>query len=182
MHHRSHRPGRTAAALAAALTLAALSPAAPLAAQARDSAFAGVQARGQVAMGVDQYTSTHRFDDLADGGRIELQRDPSDSAGVRTIREHLQSIARAFAEGDFRTPGFVHDREVPGTRVMAERKAAIRYEFRPLPGGGEVRIRTTDREALRAVHEFLAFQRGDHRAGGQTLPGHAHGQGHEHGH
>ena len=46
-----------------------------------DSAFAALQERGKVAMGVDQYTSAHRFDDLADGGRIELQRDPADTVG-----------------------------------------------------------------------------------------------------
>lgn len=129
---------------------------------APDSAFAAVQARGKVAMGVDQYTSRHRFDDLSDGGRIELQRDPADTAGVRTIREHLQGIARAFAEGNFETPGFVHDREVPGVRLLAARRDRIRYEFRPLPGGGEVRITTRDPDAVAAVHEFLAFQRTDH--------------------
>jgi hypothetical protein len=128
----------------------------------RDSAFAAVQARGKVAMGVDQYTSQHRFDALSDGGRIELQRDATDSAGVRTIREHLQGIARAFADGNFETPGFVHDREVPGVRVMAARRDRIRYEFRPLPGGGEVRIITRDPDAVAAVHQFLAFQRMDH--------------------
>jgi hypothetical protein len=127
-----------------------------------DSAFAGVQARGRIAMGVDQYTSEHRFDDLSDGGRIELQRDPADTAGVRTIREHLQQIAGAFTAGNFETPGFVHDREVPGVRTMAARRDGIRYEFRPLPGGGEVRITTRDPDAVKAVHEFLAFQRMDH--------------------
>ncbi len=127
-----------------------------------DSAFAAVQARGRIAMGVDQYTSEHQFDDLADGGRIELQRDPADTAGVRTIREHLQQIARAFAAGNFETPGFVHDGEVPGVRTMAARRDRIRYEFRPLPGGGEVRITTGDPDAVKAVHEFLAFQRMDH--------------------
>jgi hypothetical protein len=129
---------------------------------APDSAFAAVQARGKIAMGVDQYTSQHRFDDLPDGGRIELQRDPADSAGVRTIREHLQEIARAFAAGNFETPGFVHDREVPGVRVLTARRDRVRYEFRPLPGGGEVRITTRDPDAVAAVHEFLAFQRMDH--------------------
>ena len=45
-----------------------------------DSGFAGVQARGEVAMGVNQYTSSHVFEPLADGGRIELQRNANDSA------------------------------------------------------------------------------------------------------
>lgn len=131
-----------------------------------DSAFAALQDRGAsaAAMGVDQYTSVHQFEELPDGGRIELQRAVDDSAGVEQIRSHLREIAAAFAAGDFQIPAFVHDRaEVPGTRVMAERRDAIRYEFSELPRGGQVRISSEDPEAVRAVHEFLAFQRGDHR-------------------
>lgn len=131
-----------------------------------DSAFAALQARGHQAMGVDQYTSTHRFDALPDGGRIELQRDGDDAEGVATIRAHLRSIAEAFSRGEFDTPAFVHDQRVPGTEVMAARRAAIRYEYRDLPRGGEIRITTADAESLAAIHAFMAFQRGDHRAGG----------------
>ena len=88
-----------------------------------DSAFAEVQERGADpgAMGVDQYTSSHHFEDRPDGGRIELQRDVEDSAGVAQIRRHMREIAAAFSAGDFRIPGFVHDMEVPGTPVMSER-------------------------------------------------------------
>jgi hypothetical protein len=135
----------------------------PTPAGVADSAFAALQKRGAGVMGVDQYTSAHRFETLSDGGRIELQRDVSDSAGVRAIRDHLQAIARAFAAGDFSAAGTVHAQTVPGTDVMRERRAEIRYDFRPLPGGGAVRITTRDAEALRAVHDFLAFQRADHR-------------------
>lgn len=133
-----------------------------------ESAFAAVQARGADprAMGVDQSTSVHRFDMLPDGGRIELQRAVDDSAGVAQIRRHLREIAGAFAQGDFSTPAFVHVREVPGTAVMAARRAVITYAMRELPRGGEVRITTTDPQALTAIHQFIAFQRGDHRAGG----------------
>jgi len=121
-------------------------------------------------MGVDQYTSIHQFDDMPDGGRIELQRQVDDSLGIEQIRSHLRHIADAFAAGDFRIPAFVHDREaVPGTATMAAKRDVIRYEFRELPRGGEVRITTDDPEALQAVHEFLAFQRADHRAGGHEM-------------
>lgn len=129
-----------------------------------DSAFAGVQARGHEAMGVDQSTSAHRFEALPDGGRIELQRDTADRTGVETIRAHMRDIAGRFSRGDFTIPGFVHAREVPGTRVMSERRARITYQAADLPGGAEVRIRSSDSAAVAAVHEFLAFQRGDHRA------------------
>jgi hypothetical protein len=132
-----------------------------------DTAFAALQERGRAAMGVDQYTSTHLFDALADGGRIELQRDTDDAEGIATLRAHLRGIADAFAAGDFGTPAAVHVRQVPGAAVMAERRAAIRYAYRDLPRGGEVRITTADAEALEAIHAFMAFQRGGHRAGGE---------------
>lgn len=135
------------------------------AAHAADSGFAAMQERGKQAMGVDQYTSAHRFETLANGGRIELQQDRDDSAGVAQIRRHMREIAEAFARGDFSTPMMVHAGEVPGTKVMAARRAFITYEAHDLPRGGEVRLTTHDPEALAAVHEFLAFQRDAHHAG-----------------
>jgi hypothetical protein len=126
--------------------------------------FAGVQARGERAMGVDQYTSTHVFEPLADGGRIALQRDQADSAGTSQIRRHMDHIAAAFGAGDFSLPGFVHARDVPGTAVMAARRQEISYTVEMLPRGAAVRLRTTDTAAVRAIHEFLAFQRQDHHA------------------
>ena len=143
---------------------------------AQDTTFAGVQARGRTAMGVDQYTSTHRFDALDDGGRIELQRDGDDSAGVSTIRAHMRAIAKAFRSGDFTTPEFVHMRMAPGADVMAARRALITYEPRDLPRGAELRIRTTDPEAVAAIHRFMAFQRSDHHAGGQAHESASHHQ------
>lgn len=132
----------------------------------RDTAFTSMQERGRMAMGVDQYTSTHHFDALPDGGRIELQRDVDDSVGAARIRAHMREIARAFESGDFSTPAMVHLREVPGAKVMAERRALITYEPRDLPRGAELYIHTSDAAARRAIHEFMAFQRGEHRATG----------------
>jgi hypothetical protein len=130
-----------------------------------DSGFADVQRRGHTAMGVDQYTSTHIFQPLPDGGRIELQRDTADSADRLQILKHMGEIAAAFGAGDFSVPGFVHAREVPGTAVMAARRARIRYVVESLPRGAAVRLTSGDSSAIEAIHEFLAFQRRDHRAG-----------------
>lgn len=135
------------------------------AASRTDSAFRALQKRGAGVMGVDQYTSSHKFEATPDGGRIELVRQVDDSVGTHTIREHLRTVAHQFAAGDFSASAAVHAREVPGTSVMRARRTAIRYEVRPLPRGGELRIMTRDPDALRAIHEFLAFQRADHRTG-----------------
>ena len=137
-----------------------------------DSAFRAMQARGKSVMGVDQYTSVHRFDPLPDGGRIELQRDRDDSAGVTAIRTHLRAIARAFAAGDFAAPAAVHLESVPGATVMRARRTALRYEAVDLPRGAALRIRTSDPAALAAVHRFLAYQRREHRTARPTSRAH----------
>ena len=122
-------------------------------AQARDSAFVAMEALG-----------AHQFEDLPDGGRIQLLRDSADTDGSRAVRQHLDHIAHAFAAGDFTIPGQVHSsKQVPGTATMRARRKHISYRFLPLPGGGEVRIRTRDPKALQAVHQYLAFQRREHR-------------------
>jgi hypothetical protein len=169
-----HRP-RGRAPLAAALAFLGACAPSEAATEPQDAAFEALQARGEAAMGVDQYTSTHRFDALADGGRIELQRDVDDPEGVAAIRTHLSGLAQAFASGDFATPGFVHAQDVPGTAVMAARSERIEYVYGDLPRGGELRLVTSDPDALAAIHEFMAFQQEEHHAGGSHQPSVDHG-------
>ncbi|HET7457194.1 MAG TPA: hypothetical protein VFJ74_06045 [Gemmatimonadaceae bacterium] len=152
-----------------ALALVACRPASDQPARG-DSAFAAVQERGRAVMGVDQYTSAHVFESLPDGGRIVLDRaDSADTAAIATIRLHMRDVAADFRAGDFTRPFSVHARRVPGTGVMAERRAAITYLVADRPRGAEVDIRTTDPAAVAAVHDFLAFQRADHHAAGHEM-------------
>jgi uncharacterized membrane protein len=133
----------------------------------RSEDFAAMQSRGQQVMGVDQYSSAHVFEDLTDGGRVVLERDdPADTAAIATIRAHMRDIATAFRAGDFTKPFQVHDQDVPGTDVMRARRNSIGYEVIDRPRGGEVRIRTADPEAIRAIHTFLGFQRTEHHSAG----------------
>lgn len=132
----------------------------------QDSAFAALQERGKMAMGVDQYKSAHQFDVLPNGGRIALEMRDYDSLAVAQIRAHLKLIQHAFQAGDFSTPEFVHMRAMPGTDVMSRKKNLIDYTYGDLPRGGEVRITTNDPESLDAIRKFLGAQRGDHKAGG----------------
>lgn len=136
---------------------------------AQDTSFAGMQGRGKVVMSVDQYASVHHFDDLADGGRIQLQSDKPDSTAIHAIRAHLHGISNAFANGDFSMPAFVHMKQVPGTSTMVAKRAAITYSMRELPNGGELRMVTADPSARKAIHAFLAFQRGEHHAAGRDM-------------
>ena len=134
-----------------------------------DSSFDAMQKRGEMAMGVDQTTSTHRFDALPNGGRIELLRDLDDSLGIAQIRAHLRLIQHAFQAGDFSTPQFVHMQAMPGTAVMAKKRDVIAYAYHDLPRGGEVVITTTDADALAAIHAFMGAQRMEHHASGAGL-------------
>ena len=141
-----------------------------------DSAFAGMQRRGHAVMGVDQYASAHVFEDLEDGGRIVLEADNvSDTSAIAAIRQHMRDIAVAFQAGDFAGPFRVHAQVVPGTAVMAARHTRITYEATDRPRGAEVRLWTTDRAAVTAIHAFLAFQRSAHHAAGhEAMPGGGH--------
>jgi hypothetical protein len=132
-----------------------------------DSAFQALQQRGGVYMGVDQTKSAHRFDSLDDGGRIELVSTTGDAADVAAIRRHFQTIEGQFRKGDFTTPFAVHAEAVPGASVMSQRRGSIRYEMSEVPGGAQLRLRSSDKEAIAAIHEFMAYQREEHHAPGQ---------------
>jgi hypothetical protein len=149
------------------------------AAGAHADTFAAMQARGQVVMGVDQYASAHVFEDLEDGGRIVLDANSlSDSAGIVAIRQHMRDITTAFRAGDFTRPFAVHAQVVPGTSVMAARRAKITYAASDRPRGAEVHLRSTDAAAVAAIHSFLAFQRSAHHAAAhEAMPNGMHGAG-----
>jgi hypothetical protein len=171
MHSQSGTTFRVLALCACVACSRADNPASG-AANASDTSFASMQERGKMAMGVDQTTSTHTFDALPHGGRIELLRDVDDSLGIAQIRAHLRLIEHAFQAGDFSTPQFVHMQEMPGTATMARKRDVIAYSYRELPRGGEIVMKTTDAEALAAIHAFMDAQRTGHHAGGagMTMP------------
>jgi hypothetical protein len=131
-----------------------------------DDHAAGVAARGDQAMGFSHEKSAHHFWLLPNGGAIEVvANEPNDSATRDDIRAHLSHIAQMFTEGDFQLPMIIHDKVPPGVPVMESKQGAISYTFEATPTGGQVRIATTDKDALEAIHQFLAFQIDDHRTG-----------------
>jgi hypothetical protein len=93
--------------------------------------------------------------------------------GIATVRRHMREIAAAFLAGDFTKPFQVHAEAVPGTSAMAARRKLIQYETMDRPRGAEVKLRTADPAAVAAVHQFLAYQRGAHHAGGHEMTGNA---------
>jgi len=134
--------------------------------ESSDQHAAGVDMRGDHAMGFSHEDTKHHFELLPDGGVIEVDaKRKSDMATRDQIREHLKHIAGMFNANDFEIPMFIHDRVPPGVPMMKQKRGEITYTYAPTPRGGMVRIVTHDSEALKAVHEFLAFQIKDHRTG-----------------
>ena len=129
---------------------------------------ADVERHGDQAMGFAHDKTTHHFHLSADGGAIEVTvNDSKDAENLRAIRMHLAHIATQFSNGDFAIPMFVHDQVPPGVPMMKEQRATISYRFEELPSGGRVRIKTTNPDALKAIHDFLRFQIEDHHTGDQ---------------
>jgi hypothetical protein len=134
--------------------------------QASDQHAAGVNARGDHAMGFSHEKSAHHFHLLPDGGTIEVvANDAKDMATRDEVRMHLAHIAKMFTDGDFQVPMFIHDTVPPGVPVMKSKSHAITYVYEPLPTGGQVRVASAEADAVKAIHEFLAFQIDDHRTG-----------------
>ena len=127
-----------------------------------DSSFKAMDHRHGAVVGADPSALAHRFVSLPDGGDIVLDRKAGDTTTVKAIRTHLEGIAQAFSKGDFSTPAFVHEMSADGADVMAKKAGAITYTVVDSPEGAILRIRTTDAEALDAIHAFISFQTREH--------------------
>lgn len=123
--------------------------------------------RAASVMGFDQEHTAHHFLLFKGGGAIDVSvNDAADTKNREAIRSHLPHIAMMFGNGNFDAPMLVHDSaNVPGTKVMAARKDAIRYQYAETPNGGRVTIVTSDPEAVDAVHAFLKYQIAEHKTG-----------------
>lgn len=110
--------------------------------------------------GMHHKESRHNFRLYADGGAIELR-----GVAVDAIRKHLREIQSDFSKANFDTPRFVHDKVPDGVDVMKRLRAKIAYRYDDVAEGGRIRIRTSDPEAVRAIHAFMKFQIDEHRTG-----------------
>ena len=127
---------------------------------------ADLNKHGDEVMGFSHDKTTHHFRLYSNGGAIEvIVNDSKDSTNLQAIRSHLTHIVTMFSEGDFSTPMFVHDQVPPGVPVMKNKHAEISYTFEELTAGGRVRIRTTNPDALKAIHEFMRYQITEHKTG-----------------
>lgn len=123
--------------------------------------------RGAMVMGFDQNKTAHHFYLYDDGGAIDIAvKEASDTTDRDAIRSHLPHIAMMFGQGQFDAPMLVHDtKDVPGIAVLTARKDKLTYRYSETPAGGRVDIVTTDKDALKALYEFLRYQIKEHKTG-----------------
>jgi hypothetical protein len=82
--------------------------------------------RGIIAMGFDQNKIRHNFIPTAHGGDIVITSlNGNDTKTINQIKEHFKDIQNDFSKGNFTKPFFIHAQEVPGTKIMSEKKDLI---------------------------------------------------------
>ncbi|HEY7572380.1 MAG TPA: plastocyanin/azurin family copper-binding protein [Nitrososphaeraceae archaeon] len=121
--------------------------------------------RGNIAMGFDQNNIRHHFIPTANGGNIVITSlNTNDTKTINQIKEHIKDIQNDFSKGNFTKPFFIHAQDVPGTKIMAEKKDLINYSINELSNGSVLILKTMDKEALNAMHQFLTFQNAQHES------------------
>jgi hypothetical protein len=116
-------------------------------------------ARGNIAMGFDQTKIMHHFMATPTGGQIMvIALNSKDNVTISQIKAHIADIQQEFSQGNFTKPFFIHAQEVPGTKVMTEKKDLIKYSVQYLNNGAILILTTDDPDLRQAIQQFMEFQ------------------------
>jgi DNA-binding transcriptional regulator GbsR (MarR family) len=130
---------------------------------ATDMTMMKMMERGDIAMGFNQNKITHHFVATPDGGKIMITAlNGSDKRTIDEIKNHTLDIQKEFSERNFTKPFFIHAQEVPGTKVMSEKKDLIKYNIRNLNNGSSLQLTTNDKELIDSITQFMEFQAREH--------------------
>jgi hypothetical protein len=120
--------------------------------------------RGVVAMGFNQSKISHQFKSTPTGGEIMITAlNSSDIETIKQIKNHISLIQKEFSAGNFTKSFYIHAQDVPGTKLMTEKKNFIKYSINEIDNGSTLILETTDKELIDAIHQFMAFQRTEHK-------------------
>jgi plastocyanin len=119
--------------------------------------------RGAIAMGFNQSKISHKFKSTPTGGEILITAlNNSDIETIKQIKNHISVIQKEFSSGNFTKPFYIHAQDVPGTKIMSEKKDFIKYSINEINNGATLILETKDKELLDAIHQFMAFQGTEH--------------------
>ncbi len=124
---------------------------------------ATVHDMGSQVMPFDLGQTTHIFEMTESGGIQQvIADDPSDSAQIALIQQHIQHEAMRFSYGDFSDPSSLHGVEMPGVKELMVGVAQVKIEYAALPDGAQITFTTQDLHLITAIHRWFGAQLSDH--------------------
>jgi len=124
---------------------------------------ATVHDMGSQVMPFDLGETTHIFEMTESGGIQQvIANDPSDSAQIALIQQHIQHEAMLFSSGDFSDPSSLHGGEMPGVKELAAGTTQIKIEYAALSNGAQITFTTQDLNLITAIHRWFGAQLSDH--------------------
>jgi hypothetical protein len=132
--------------------------------QDQSAASTSMLERGDVAMGFNQSKISHQFKSTPTGGEILITAlNNSDTETIKQIKKHISIIQKEFSSGNFTKPFYIHAQDVPGTKLMGEKKDFIKYSINEIDNGATLILETKDKELVDAIHQFMIFQGTEHQ-------------------
>jgi len=121
--------------------------------------------RGADVMPFDLDATTHRFEP-SEAGLVQtvVADEPSDTAQVDLIRDHLAQEADRFGRGDYGDPAAIHGDDMPGLAELEAGARRIDVSYDDEPAGGRIDYSTTDAALVAALHRWAEAQTMDHGA------------------
>lgn len=120
--------------------------------------------RGDIAMGFNQNKITHNFRSTPTGGEIIITAlAPNNTETIEQIKNHTLDIQNEFSKGNFTKPFFIHAEQVPGTKIMTDKKDLIKYSTDNIGNGSILVLDTRDDGVINAIHQFMNYQGSQHR-------------------
>ncbi len=120
---------------------------------------------GAQVMPFDLGQTTHIFEMTESGGIQQvIADDPSDSAQIELIQQHLLHESMLFSSGDFTDPFSLHGDEMPGANELAAGADKISIDYAALPNGAQITFTTQDLHLITAIHRWFGAQLSDHGA------------------
>lgn len=132
--------------------------------QDQSEASTSMLERGAIAMGFNQSKILHQFKSTPTGGELVITAlNNSDTETIKKIKNHISVIQLEFSSGNFTKPFYIHAQDVPGSKIMGEKNDVIEYSINEIGNGAELILETKDKELINAIHQFMEFQRTEHK-------------------
>ncbi|MGY6274644.1 aspartate carbamoyltransferase [Methylomonas sp. MgM2] len=121
-------------------------------------------------LGVDQRVpyvvdqAVEGFAKTANGGVMQIvAKADADAEQIKLIQQYLRQTAAEYSQNDFSSTERFHGSDMPGlARMKTAKQGEIKYEYKALPNGAQIRFSTVSPQLLRALHDWIAAQIEEH--------------------